>query len=70
MPHLPDTTQPANNARRFWPVLLVFTALALFFLWEDHQAHLLGVLPYLLVLLCPLMHLFMHHGHGRDDDRH
>jgi hypothetical protein len=22
----------------------------------------LGALPYLLILLCPLMHLFMHHG--------
>jgi hypothetical protein len=24
---------------------------------------LLGILPYLLILACPLMHLF-HHGHG------
>jgi hypothetical protein len=23
----------------------------------------LGVPPWLLVLACPLMHLFMHHGH-------
>jgi hypothetical protein len=23
-----------------------------------------GVLPYLLLLACPLMHLFLHHGHG------
>ncbi|WP_447274122.1 DUF2933 domain-containing protein [Burkholderia sola] len=22
------------------------------------------MLPYLLLLSCPLMHLFMHHGHG------
>jgi hypothetical protein len=31
----------------------------------------LGVLPFLLLLACPLMHLFMHHGHGghgRHDD--
>jgi hypothetical protein len=21
-------------------------------------------LPWLLILACPLMHLFMHHGHG------
>ena len=26
--------------------------------------HALGALPYLLLLACPLMHLFMHHGHG------
>jgi hypothetical protein len=24
----------------------------------------LGYLPFLLLLACPLMHLFMHHGHG------
>ncbi|MGE3289812.1 MAG: DUF2933 domain-containing protein [Geminicoccaceae bacterium] len=36
-----------------------------FFLLTEHRAHLFGALPFLLVLLCPLMHLFMHHGHGR-----
>jgi hypothetical protein len=24
----------------------------------------LGALPFFLFLSCPLMHLFMHHGHG------
>jgi hypothetical protein len=24
----------------------------------------LGALPYLILLACPLMHLFMHRGHG------
>ena len=38
-------------------------AIALFFLWEEHRAHILGVLPYLLLLACPLIHLFMHRGH-------
>jgi hypothetical protein len=23
-----------------------------------------GALPFLLLAACPLMHLFMHHGHG------
>ena len=35
-----------------------------FFLFTEHRAHLFGALPFLLVLHCPLMHLFMHHGHG------
>jgi hypothetical protein len=30
----------------------------------DHRIHLLGVLPFLALLACPLMHLFMMHGHG------
>ena len=45
-------------------VLAGFLLIGLFFLWSEHRAHLFGVLPYLLILACPLMHLFMHHGHG------
>jgi len=44
--------------------LLVFGAIAAFFLITEHQAHLWGWLPYLLLLACPLMHIFMHRGHG------
>src|SRR6266498_2683865 len=36
----------------------VLTA-ALIYLLVDHTTHVLRALPYLLVLLCPLMHLFM-----------
>jgi hypothetical protein len=42
----------------------ILAAVALFFLWEEHEAHLLGALPYALLLLCPIIHLFMHRGHG------
>ncbi|MFG6466751.1 DUF2933 domain-containing protein [Roseateles sp. BYS87W] len=44
--------------------LLVALAVGGFFLVKEHTAHLLGALPYLLLLACPLMHVFMHHGHG------
>jgi len=44
--------------------IAVLVAIVVFFLWTEHRAHLFGVLPYLLLLLCPLMHLFMHRGHG------
>lgn len=30
----------------------------------EHWQHLIYAFPYLLLLSCPLMHLFMHHGHG------
>jgi hypothetical protein len=43
--------------------LIGFLAIAGFFLLTEHRAHLLGVLPFLLLLACPLMHL-MHGGHG------
>jgi len=62
--------------RPFWrspfgcglPIVL---AILFFFLWTEHRAHLLGVLPLLLLLLCPVMHLFMHRGHrhGHSDVR-
>ena len=44
-------------------VLLAFLAIAGFFLITEHTAHVLGILPYLLLLACPLIHLF-HGGHG------
>ncbi len=47
----------------------VLTA-ALIYLLVDHTAHVLGVLPFAFVLLCPLMHLLMMRGmHGGHDDQ-
>ncbi|OGA93212.1 MAG: hypothetical protein A3G27_14080 [Betaproteobacteria bacterium RIFCSPLOWO2_12_FULL_66_14] len=50
--------------------LLVFGGIAAFFLITEHQAHLWGWLPYLLLLACPLMHIFMHRGHSGDQHQH
>ena len=48
-----------------WKVALcVFLGIAAFFLITEHTAHVLGILPYVLLLACPLTHLFMHRGHG------
>ena len=44
--------------------LLVFGAVAVYFLLTEHRAHFFGALPFLLLLACPFMHLFMHGGHG------
>lgn len=48
--------------------LLIMGAIAGFFLLSEHRAHVFGALPFLLFLGCPLMHLFMHHGHGGHDN--
>jgi hypothetical protein len=58
----------AGRPRIAW---IVFAAIAAFYLWTEHRAHLLGVLPFLLLLGCPLMHVFMHggHGHGHGGDK-
>ena len=47
-----------------WLGLCGLLVIAAFFLWSEHRAHALGALPYLLFLLCPVIHLFMHGGHG------
>ena len=61
-----------NGGAGFWRtktglVCAGFLAIAAFFLITEHTAHVLGVLPWLLLAACPLMHLFMHHGHGHHE---
>lgn len=53
-----------------WLGTSLFLAIAAFFLLEEHRAHILGVLPYAILLLCPVIHLFMHRGHGSHGDGH
>ena len=46
-----------------WLVFAGFAVIAGFFLLSEHRAHYFGALPFLLVLLCPLLHVFGHGGH-------
>ena len=67
--HAPKSSYWTSRA---FLVFLGFAAIAIVLLWEEHKAHILGVLPYIFLLACPLMHIFMHgghggHGHGRSD---
>lgn len=41
---------------------------ALFYVLREHGGHALGLAPYLLLLACPLMHIFHHGRHGRRPD--
>jgi hypothetical protein len=48
-------------------VFIAFLAIAAYFLITEHKAHLSGLLyylPFLLLLACPLLHLFHHGGHS------
>jgi hypothetical protein len=58
-----------GSTRRTGIALLVFLGIAAFFLLSEHRAHVLGFLPYLLVLACPLLHLFHHGGRGHHHGR-
>ena len=54
-----------NGATLGRPVVIAGLSLAIvgaFYLLREHLGHALGALPYLLLLACPLLHLF--HGHG------
>lgn len=58
------------------PVFLVFCGfliIAVFFLFTEHRAHVFGILPFVLLLLCPILHMLMHGkhgGHGGSDGGH
>lgn len=58
----------SRNAR-IGLVLAGFAVIAGILLFTEHRAHVLGLLVWLPLLACPLMHLFMHHGHGHQDGR-
>ena len=53
-----------------WLGLCLFLGIAAFLLLEEHRAHILGLLPYALLLLCPVIHIFMHRGHRSHGGRH
>ena len=74
-----DHSQNDIRPKAFWRSrysvgLIVLGAIALYFLLAEHRAHVFFALPFLLLLACPLMHIFMHHGHGghggSEDHRH
>lgn len=43
----------------------IFIAALAYLFWAEHRAHLMGLLPYTLMLLCVGMHFWMHRGHGK-----
>ena len=70
-----DHSQDGSEPKGFWSSryaigLLVMGAVAAYFLLSEHRAHFFGALPFLLLLACPLMHVFMHRGHGGHADHH
>ncbi len=48
-------------------IALGFLVFGGYFLITEHAAHTIAWLPWLIILVCPLMHLFMHGGHGGHD---
>jgi len=61
--------QGSQQPKSFWTTTpgiaaIVFSVAAAYFLWTEHEAHVIAILPYTFLLLCVGMHVFMHGGHG------
>ena len=48
----------------FGIVATVTAVAASVYLYLVHKDHVLALLPYAFLAACPLMHMFMHRGHG------
>ncbi len=59
-----DNHSPSAWSTYSRTAFITFAVIALGLIAYEHRVHVLGILPWLLILACPLMHLFMHHGHG------
>ena len=58
-----------SHKTSFWATLpgclvLILIALLGYSVGRDHSSHLVQWAPFLIILLCPLMHVFMHRGHN------
>lgn len=64
-----------HSRQPFWktPFGVISTIVAVaasVYLWLTHKDHLLAVLPFIILAVCPLMHFFMHRGHGHGGHSH
>lgn len=63
-----NTESRNNENRRLYRRMTMgavgFLAIIVFLLFTEHQAHVLGFLPWLLLLACCALHFLMPGGHG------
>jgi hypothetical protein len=61
-----------NRTTSIWLIACIYGAGLLLagVLLIQHWVHLPAVLPYLILLACPLMHVFMHGRHGHAHNNH
>lgn len=67
----PTALPNAPAQRRARVIFWVMMGFAAFYLIVEHRLHLAGLwrwLPILILLACPLLHLFGHWGHGGHGD--
>lgn len=57
------------RALRIYAGWFAVAALVAVVIYTGHGPHALYYLPFLIILACPLMHLFMHGGHHHGGDK-
>ena len=65
--HAPTSPRASGMNASVKVALLMIAVIVGFFLLREHWDHVAGKWVYLLLLACPLMHLF--HSHGGHGDR-
>jgi hypothetical protein len=64
MAHNDPGSARGRGLSRWLVALVAFFAIGAFFLFSEHRAHSSFILAWLLLLACPLLHFWMHGGHG------
>lgn len=54
----------------FGVIATIVAVAASAYLYVAHKDHLLALLPFAFLAACPLMHVFMHRGHGHGGHSH
>jgi len=57
-------SRPSFWKTPFGVLSTIVAVVASIYLWIAHKDHVLALLPFALLAACPLMHVFMHRGHG------
>ncbi|HCU47746.1 TPA: hypothetical protein DIC39_01650 [Patescibacteria group bacterium] len=60
-----DHTSATRTLQRSHWIVICILAIAVILLIASYWINIFGILPYLFILACPLVHLFMHKGHGQ-----
>ena len=57
-----STSSSPSSRTIGWLIFLVFTAIIAYLLTNGHAVHVVSALPFLIILICPLMMFFMMKG--------
>lgn len=63
-----DAKEPISKKLLRGLMIAAFASLLVYLFFGEHRVHLLGYLPFLFLLACPLMHFTMHGGNGAHRD--